>query len=174
MKSKSEQRRERYRRVFSVSFEIHCCVNVQQQQRPVQWAILRQKNTRERGSEEKNQLEASGGSLGSSVDSFVVSMSAGGSSGTVVGGVIGLVCSDLGAGGRGGGVGDLFAGEFRCCSSSYSLIRRFFNGWALAEAVDAEGETEEETGDGLFRFAGGSIIVGKDDSCWVSDEDESV
>lgn len=42
------------------------------------------------------------------------------------------------------------------------------------EVVDVEGETEEEIGDGLFRFTGGSIVIGKGDSCWVSDEDESV
>lgn len=33
------------------------------------------------------------------------------------------------------------------------------------EVVDVEGETEDEMGDGLFRLASGSIIVGKDGSC---------
>ena len=31
-------------------------------------------------------------------------------------------------------------GEFRCCSSSYSLIKRFFNEWALLEADGVVGE----------------------------------
>lgn len=118
--------------------------------------------------DEENQSEDSGGSLGSSVDSFFVSIVVD-SSGITVEGGSGLVCSSL----ESGGVGDWVAGEFRCCSSSYSLIKRFFNGWALVEFVDAEGETEEEIGDGLFKFDGWSIVIGKDGSCWVSDDDES-
>ena len=73
--------------------------------------------------EEKNQPDDSVGSLGSTVGSFVVSIFVV-SSGITVGAGVGLGCSVLFE----GGVGELFAGEFRCCSSSYSLIKRFFSG----------------------------------------------
>jgi hypothetical protein len=67
-----------------------------------------------------------------------------------------------------GSVGDFIVGEFRCCSSSYSLIKRFFSGCALFDETDVVGDAEDEMGDvaigGLLRF---------DDSCWVSDEEES-
>jgi hypothetical protein len=81
--------------------------------------------------------------------------------------------SSIGSGLVDGGVGDLAAGEFRCCSSSYSLIKRFLSGWALVEETEVVGDTDAETGDGLLRFDVWSTLVGKDDSCWVSDDDES-
>ncbi len=128
------------------------------------WAILRKTN------EEKTQLEDSVSSLGFTVDSFAVSTFE----------ISSVVCSDIVGVGLGisssdfadGGVGDLIAGEFRCCSSSYSLIKRFLSGWALVEETEVVGETDE-MGDGLLRFDVWSTLVGKDDSCCVSDDDES-
>ncbi len=79
-----------------------------------------------------------------------------------------------------GGVGDLITGEFLCCccSSSYSLIKRFLSGWALFDDTDVVGDADDDMGDvdigGLFGFDDGSIFIINDDSCWVSDEDESV
>ena len=52
--------------------------------------------------------------------------------------------------------GEIVAGEFRCCccSSSYSLIKRFFSGWALFEETDVVGDADDETGEAM---AGGVL-----------------
>lgn len=90
---------------------------------------------------------------------------------------------DSGFVGGGGGVGDLVTGEFRCCcccccSNSYSLIKRFFSGWALFDEIDVVGDADDDIGDadigGLFKFDGWSVFIDNGGSCWVSDEDESV
>lgn len=70
------------------------------------------------------------------------------------------------------GSGDLTGGEICCCccccSCSYSLIRRFFNEWEL---FVADGDADEEIGDGLLTFVGGSTLIVNDDSCVISDVD---
>ena len=69
------------------------------------------------------------------------------------------------------GSGDLTGDEICCCcccSCSYSLIRRFFNEWEL---FVADGDADEEIGDGLLTFVGGSTLTVNDDSCVISDVD---
>ncbi len=95
----------------------------------------------------------------------------------------------------GGGVditGDTITGEFRCCSSSYSLIKRFLSGCALFDEIDVVGDVDDETGDvaiggvlvlvfvcigligGLLRFDDWSTLIDNDDSCCGSDGDGRV
>lgn len=68
------------------------------------------------------------------------------------------VDSVLAGGGVGvdvGITGEFVAGEFRCCcSSSYSLIKRFFSGCALFEETDVVGDADDETGETM---AGGVL-----------------
>jgi hypothetical protein len=45
--------------------------------------------------------------------------------------------------------GETRTGELRCCSCSYSLIKRFFNGCALFDDTDVVGEFAEDTGDAI-------------------------
>lgn len=74
-------------------------------------------------------------------------------------------------------------GEFRCCSSSYSLIKRFLSGCALFDAAVGGGDVgiggvlltlvSVDTGlvDGLFSVDECSLVIGSDGA---SEEDEYV
>ncbi len=116
-----------------------------------------------------NHVDDSASSVGLVTDSFVVSASD--ISSIFWSGIVGSVFVV--------GLGEIVAGEFRCCccSSSYSLIKRFLSGCALFDETDVVGDAADETGDvaigGVFPWIG-SLFVDNDDSCWVSDGDESV
>ena len=74
-------------------------------------------------------------------------------------------------------------GELRCCSSSYSLIRRFFSEWALFDEADGVGElikggvcpllrfTDTERTGEVLTLDGGASLIGGDDSGCTSDGD---
>ena len=126
--------------------------------------------------EKQNQVEDSGGS--SADEGSVVSWGGAGcdsgSSSTLESVVCSLMTSiliDSDGDVTTAGSGDLTGGEICCCcccSCSYSLIRRFFNEWEL---FVADGDADEEIGDGLLTFVGGSTLIVNDDSCVISDVD---
>lgn len=138
--------------------------------------------SKQRRMKNKNQVEDSVSSGGLVVGSLVVSTSE--TSLVFCSGIVEfelLIGSSIDSVFVVGGVGDLEgAGEFRCCccSNSYSLIKRFLSGWALLDDTDVVGDADDDIGDvdigGLLRFDGWSTFIVNEDSCWVSDEDESV